>query len=78
MSITFKKSVAVLADQVTVEEAETLLEWLVKNPAAKVKLGDLEHLHTADLQVLMALKPNVSVWPKNTDIKVWLEAALNA
>ncbi|MFC6477598.1 hypothetical protein ACFQDN_15275 [Pseudomonas asuensis] len=30
MSITFKKSVAVLADQVTVEEAETLLEWLVK------------------------------------------------
>ncbi|MCG7371696.1 hypothetical protein MHL40_03260 [Pseudomonas luteola] len=78
MSITFKKSVAVLADQVTVEEAETLLEWLVKNPAAKVNLGDLEHLHTADLQVFMALKPNVSVWPKNTDIKVWLEAALNA
>ena len=41
MSITFKKSVAVLADQVTVEEAETLLEWLVKKPAAKVNLGDL-------------------------------------
>ncbi|GGM00126.1 hypothetical protein GCM10009425_09050 [Pseudomonas asuensis] len=78
MSITFKKSVAVLADQVTVEEAETLLEWLVKNPSGKVNLGDLEHLHTANLQVLMALKPSVSVWPKNTDIKLWLEAAFNA
>ncbi|TWI52722.1 hypothetical protein IQ22_03098 [Pseudomonas duriflava] len=77
MSITFKKSVAVLTDQVTVEEAETLLEWLLKNPSGKVNLSDLDHLHTANLQVLMALKPTVSVWPKNTDTKLWLEAAMN-
>lgn len=76
MSLTFKRDVAHLADQVTVEEAEALLEWLVRHPAGKVNLKNLEHLHAANLQVLMATRPKVTVWPTNTDICAWLEAAL--
>ena len=77
MSLTFKRDVAHLSDQVTVEDAETLLQWLAAHPAGKVNLKNLEHLHAANLQVLMASRPKVTVWPTNTDIRAWLEAALH-
>lgn len=76
MSLTFKRDVAHLSDQVTVEDAETLLEWLAGHPAGKVNLKNLEHLHAANLQVLMATRPKVTVWPINPDIRAWLDAAL--
>lgn len=76
MSLTFKRDVAHLAEQVTVEDAETLLEWLVRHPAGKVNVKNLEHLHAANLQVLMATRSKVTVWPADSDIRTWLEAAL--
>jgi hypothetical protein len=59
-----------------VEEAEGLLEWLQSKPAAKIDLAPCRHLHTANLQVLMASSPAVSAWPENPELRAWLEAAL--
>jgi hypothetical protein len=74
--MSFTQEMAVLAGQVTVEEAEELLDWLVKHPLASIDLQALEHLHAANLQVLMAAKPRVAHWPSDPDIRQWLQAAL--
>ena len=78
MSMTLTQDMAVLVGQVTVEEAEELLEWLVKHPSASIDLKALEHLHAANLQVLMAAKPQIAQWPQNPDTQMWLQAALNS
>jgi hypothetical protein len=52
------------------------LEWLQKKPAAKTDLATLSHLHTANLQVLMTAKAEISSWPENAELRAWLEPAL--
>ena len=76
MPIEFKRNRAVFQDEVGVEEAEGLLEWLQKKPAAKADLVTLSHLHTANLQVLMTAKAGISIWPENAELRAWLEPAL--
>jgi hypothetical protein len=76
MPILFKNDHAFFRDAVSVEEAEGLLEWLQQQPSAKVDLSDCCHLHTANLQVLMAAKPAISRWPEDAKLRAWLEAAL--
>lgn len=76
MPISYKKTVAVLQDYCTIEEAETLLEWLLEHPKAKLNLKQLEHLHTAVLQVIMALQPAISAMPDDIHNFYWLEALL--
>jgi len=76
MSIEYKKNQALFRDIASVEEAEGLLEWLQNRPAAKVDLGTCTHLHPANLQVLMAAKSRIAVWPKDTNLRAWLEPAL--
>ncbi len=77
MSLTYKRDIAHLGGQVTVEDAEGLLNWLLERPAGKVNLRQLEHLHAANLQVLMALRPRISAWPRDPDLNAWLRAALH-
>ena len=76
MPIEYKKNRAVFREEVTVEEAEGLLEWLQTRPTAKADLSALSHLHTANLQVLMAAKAGICSWPKNAELRAWLEPAL--
>lgn len=76
MPIEYKKNLAVFSDIATVEEAEGLLEWLQNKPAAKVDLGACTHLHPANLQVLMAANSRIAVWPKDVNLRAWLETAL--
>ena len=78
MPIEFKRNRAIFRDEVSVEEAEGLLEWLQKRPGAKVDLSALSHLHTANLQVLMTAKTRIASWPKNVELRAWLEPALNS
>lgn len=78
MPIIFKRNRAVFQDEVSVEEAEGLLEWLQKRPTAKADLSACNHLHTANLQVLMTAKTGISSWPKNSELRSWLEPALNS
>jgi len=76
MPIEYKKNRMVFRDVVAVEEAETLLEALQKTPSAKVDLAACTHLHTANLQVLMAARPVIVSWPENIELRAWLETAL--
>lgn len=76
MSITFIKDQAVMAGQVTVEEAETVLEWLIQHPAGRIDMQAVDHLHAATLQVLMAASPLIDSWPQNTSARLWLQGAL--
>jgi hypothetical protein len=78
MPIEFKKQTAVFRASVTVEEAEVLLEWLQNKPAAKVDLSACSHLHTANLQVLMAAQTKVASWPTDPDLRAWLETAMKS
>ena len=76
MPITYKKNQALFADVVSVEEAEGLLEWLLKKPAGKVDLSGCTHLHPANLQVLMAAGRSHYVPPDDPGLAAWLESAL--
>ncbi len=77
MTIQLQTKTARLVDVVTVEEAETLLQWIAAHPKGKVDLSRCTHLHTAVLQVLMALKPPVSAWPKDEALAAWVGPATN-
>ena len=77
MPIDFKRNLAGFRDVVSVEEAQSLLDWLRRKPRAKVDLAHCSHLHTASLQMWMAARPGVSGWPENSDLRAWLESALH-
>ncbi len=59
MGIRYLKKHAALEEIVTVEDAEALQEWLKKQSKPAVNLSKSQHLHTAVVQVLMALRPAV-------------------
>lgn len=77
MGITYDRKRAGFTDLVSVEEAEGLLEWLRANPKSKLDLAACTHLHAANLQVLMAAKPNIAAWPENAELALWIKGALN-
>jgi hypothetical protein len=76
MAIQYKKNMTVFTDLVSVDEAEGLLEWLQKKPAARVDLSACTHVHPANLQVLMVAKPVINGWPKDLAFAGWLQSAL--
>jgi len=76
MAIAYEKNRAVFSDVVSVEEAEALLEWLQKNPAASVDLAACTHMHPANLQVLMVAQPAIGTWPTDSGLATWLASAL--
>ncbi|MFN7723577.1 MAG: hypothetical protein ACK5QH_00750 [Rubrivivax sp.] len=76
MAIRYLKKHAALEGVVSAEEAEGLVQWLREHgtphkPAA-VHLGKCEHLHSAALQVLLALRPAISAPPADR----WLAGVL--
>jgi hypothetical protein len=77
MPITYRRKTVFFQSMVTVEDAEDLLQWIQKNPQGEVNLYDCTHLHTANLQVLMATRIAVVAWPKDAAFKNWLTAALS-
>jgi hypothetical protein len=72
MAIRYLKKHAALEGVVTVEEAESLLQWLRQQSHPAVHMGKCEHLHASALQVLLALKPRLVAPPAGP----WLLAAL--
>lgn len=72
MSVRYLKKHAALEGNVGVDEAETLAQWLQKQPRPAVHLGRCGHVHAAALQVLLALRPRVVAPPPDA----WLAAAL--
>lgn len=60
MPIKTKGKTAALSGIITVEEAQTLHEFLLEKKDAKIDLAETTHIHTAVLQVLMTARPQVS------------------
>ena len=77
MGIEYGERRAVFVGFVGVDEAEGLLGWLQENPVARVDLAPCLHLHSADLQVLIAAKTPVARWPEDADLRSWLQSVLN-
>jgi hypothetical protein len=59
-----------------VEEAETLLERLLDEPGLPVDWSGCRHLHTAVLQVLMAVRPPLRGTPDDAFLRRWIEPVL--
>ena len=76
MPVSYKKNLVQLNGVVSVEDAEGLLEWLLKRPAAKVDLAGCTHLHPANLQVLMAAGCAVKALPLDQGLAAWVASAL--
>jgi hypothetical protein len=57
VAIRYLKKYAALEGNVSVEDAETLAQWLQQQGDPTVSLAKCEHLHGAVLQVLLALRP---------------------
>jgi hypothetical protein len=75
--IEYKRNHALFSGIASVDEAEGLVEWLLKKAtAAKVDLGACTHLHSANLQVLIAAKSHITVWPSDANLRAWLETVL--
>jgi hypothetical protein len=76
MPIKYKGNQVLLHDAVSVEDAEGLLEWLLKKPASKVDLSGCTHLHPANLQVLMAARCTIKALPLDSSLASWIDSAL--
>ncbi|OYU92471.1 MAG: hypothetical protein CFE45_23120 [Burkholderiales bacterium PBB5] len=74
MPVRYLKKHAALEGQVSADDAEALGQWLRDQNAPVVHLGKCDQVHSAVLQVLMALRPRVSAPPADP----WLAEALNA
>jgi hypothetical protein len=59
MGIRYFKKYASLEGVISVDDAQSLLDWLKSQPEPAVKLGKCQHVHAAVLQVLLALHPKV-------------------
>jgi len=78
MALEFQKKKVLFNGVVEVEEAETLLAWLQKKPGASADLSACEHLHPANLQVLMAAATPITAWPTDPVLVGILQSALVA
>lgn len=78
MALEFQKKQVRFNGVVGVEEAENLLAWLQKKPGASADLSACEHLHPANLQVLMATATPVKAWPADPILACILQSALAA
>ena len=77
MSMRLDGNIIVLEGACRVEDAESLLGWLQTDRGLVVDLTDAEYLHTAVLQVLMALRPALKGTPKDDFIRHWITPALS-
>ena len=81
MALQFDQQLATLSGTVSVEEAETLANWLKEQIAASaqpaVAMADCEHVHAAVLQTLLALQPALSSPPAQPFLKQVLSDRLS-
>jgi len=54
---------AALSGNCTVEEAEAVFDWLLKNPECELDLESVDHLHAAMLQTILAISSKITKAP---------------
>jgi hypothetical protein len=77
MPIEYENDRVVFRDRVSVEEADTLLQWLQDHADATVDLGPCLQMHTANLQVLLVARRAIVAWPKDPLFQAWLTSTLD-
>ena len=75
MAIRYLKKHAALEGSISVDDAESLTQWLLQQSAPAVHLGKCEHVHGAVLQVLLALRPRLVAPPANPLLAAVLRGA---
>lgn len=78
MAIQFENNQALFTELVSVEEAETLLEWLQQNPTGEIDLEHCDHLHASVVQVLVCMQAKIAKWPTDQGLKMWLSSGLKS
>ncbi len=76
MSVTLADGLVRLEGACRIEEAETLLQLLLQDRARVVDLSGARELHTAVVQVLMALQPPCRGWPEDRFLREQVAPAL--
>ncbi len=76
MSVEYKRGTAHLRDVVTVEQAESLFEWLQAHRKPRVDLSACTHLHCANLMLLLALRPTIAAMPRDPALAGWIAQSL--
>lgn len=76
MPINFQNNVAYCSGVCDIEEAESLLEWVLKKRKPKCDLTELEHMHTAILQVIIAANIELVAAPVDPKLKAILPALI--
>lgn len=71
MPIRYDRTVAHFEGACLPEEALELIEWLRGQKAPKVDLRACAHLHTALLQVLLAVRPKMVAPPDDPFLARW-------
>ncbi len=73
--MTLNSRTATLSEVVGIEEAANLLEWLQQHPKGKLNLKACTHLHSANLQVLMVMRPTIQSLPDSPVLRDWIQSA---
>lgn len=76
MTVRIEDGIVHLEGDCPVEDAETLLEALLADAAAPVDWSGCETLHSAVLQVLMAVAPALRGTPADPFLRRWVAPAL--
>lgn len=79
MGIHYGKKLLKFEDNVGIEEAEKLFEYLIDAKKVKVDLSELSHLHSALLQLLIIFRDKIEVssLPKDERLNLILKGVLS-
>lgn len=77
MSVRLADGIIILDGDCPVDDAEPLLELLLTNPGVTVDWSGCTHLHTALVQVLLAVRPKLLGSPEPEFLRKWILATLN-
>lgn len=76
MAIEYGSSKAVFSEDVGIDAAEDLLQWLQRTPSAEVDLSSCDYLHPANVQILLASRAILTALPRPPGWRMWLESIL--
>lgn len=76
MPIEFKEKICIFSGICSIEEAESFLEWLLVTEESEIDLSQCEHIHTAILQAILAVKPKIKGNFQNPSLASWLNVTL--
>ncbi|MGA2926816.1 MAG: hypothetical protein ABSG43_12620 [Solirubrobacteraceae bacterium] len=72
MPLQLTDHIAILAGNISVEDAEPLANWLRQTNDRAVDLGACTHLHTAALQALASARARIAVTPGDAFLAKWI------